>query len=47
MYNSNQLLDIAIDIIKEYSHGGGEHPGAHLKNVFEALKELNKETEQR
>lgn len=44
MYNNTELLKISIDIIKEYSRGGGEHPSAHLKNTFDMLKELNKET---
>lgn len=39
--NKEQLLSISIDIIKEYSRGGGEHPAAHLKDTYEMLKDLN------
>jgi hypothetical protein len=44
MHSKTELLQIAIKITEEYSRGGGQHPGANLKNVYETLKELNAET---
>lgn len=40
-YTDEQLFDIAVEITKQYSRGGGEHPASKLKDIFEALKEIN------
>jgi hypothetical protein len=42
---NSRMRDISIEIIKEYSRGGGDHPATKLKEVYEALKEINKEAE--
>ncbi len=46
MHNNNQLLNVAIEITKEYARGGGPlHPEGVLERVFRKLQELNKETQ--
>lgn len=43
-YNDVNLLDKAVEITKEYAKGGGStRPGTILKEVFEMLKELNRD----
>lgn len=42
-YDNRNLLDIAIEIIKEYSKGGGSSPSSMLTSVYKELKELNQE----
>lgn len=44
--DKNWCLDQAIDIVKEYSRGGGQiNPHNVLKNVYETLKELQQDDE--
>ena len=40
-HNDKQLLEMAVEITKEYARGGGSAPNSILKMVHEQLKEIN------
>ena len=41
--DKQHCLNQAVEITKEYARGGGTSPDAILKNVYEMLKELDKD----
>lgn len=40
-YSDRRLLEMAVEITKEYARGGGSAPNSILKMVHEQLKEIN------
>lgn len=44
-HSDKQLLEMAVDIIKEYARGGGDIPDVILERVYEQLKKINDEME--
>lgn len=46
-YTKTALLEKAIDIVKEYGKGGSTRTAeSTLRQVYEELKKINKETEE-